>query len=184
MADVEATQEQAYARVSSVSDSVSEGPAPAVVIGCCNLIRNDSGCYLLVKESKASARGRFNLPAGKPELGETLTAAAVREAQEETGLQVVVDHLVGIYHCPRTSEGFGVVNFVFFSEVVGGILRASTAHPVVRYFTTDDIAQMVTSRMIRGRHVPGAIADHEVGRRLPNSLVQVVSSMEFPRQAE
>ena len=142
------------------------------------------GCYLLVQESKASAWSRFNLPAGKPEQGETLTEAAVREAQEETGLKVTVDHLVGIYQCPRTSEGFGVVNFVFFSEVVGGDLRTSNAHPVVRYFSTGEIAKMVSARRVRGRHIPAAIADHEAGRQLATSLIQVVSEVGRPDQAE
>lgn len=128
---------------------------------------NDAGCYLLVKESKASARGRFNFPAGRPEQGETLIEATVREAHEETGLEVTVDHLVGIYRCPRTSEAFRVVNFVFFSEVRGGVLRRSNAHPVVRYFSPEEIAEMVSSRIIRGRHIHAAIADHEAGRHLP-----------------
>jgi 8-oxo-dGTP diphosphatase len=168
----------------SMSDVAHARTQPAVIIGCCNLVTNDAGCYLLVQESKASAWYRFNLPAGKPEEGETLVDAAVREAQEETGLDVAVDHLVGIYQCPRTSEGFGVVNFVFFSQVVGGALRTSLAHPVVRYFSTKEIAEMVSARMIRGRHVPAAIADHESGRHLATSLIQIVPEMGRPRQAD
>jgi ADP-ribose pyrophosphatase YjhB (NUDIX family) len=50
---------------------------------------------------------------------ELLADAAVREAREDTGLVV---------------EGFGVVNFVFASHVVGGALAASAAHPEVRSF--------------------------------------------------
>src|SRR5688500_17184701 len=87
-------------------------PASGVIIGCGNLVER-AGSYLLVREGKASARARFNLPAGKPEVGETLIEAAVREAKEESGLDVTVDHLVGLYHCPQTSEGFGVLNIVF-----------------------------------------------------------------------
>lgn len=163
---------------------VSGAPTqPAVIIGCCNLVSDEAGRYLLVQESKASALSRFNFPAGKPERSETLVEAAVREAQEETGLWVEVDHLVGIYQCPKTSEGFGVVNFVYFSEVVGGVLRTSDAHPVVRYFSKDEIAEMVADRMVRGRHIPAAIADHEAGRRLPTSLTQVVPEMGRPYNA-
>jgi ADP-ribose pyrophosphatase YjhB (NUDIX family) len=78
-------------------------PNSIVIIGCSNLIA-EADRYLFVRESKASARARYNLPAGKPEAGETLIEAAVREAREQTGLDVVVDHLIGLYHCPRTSE--------------------------------------------------------------------------------
>jgi 8-oxo-dGTP pyrophosphatase MutT (NUDIX family) len=51
----------------------------SVIIGCCNLIEVDDR-FLLVREGKPSARGRYNFPAGKPEVGESLTAAAAREA--------------------------------------------------------------------------------------------------------
>ena len=40
-----------------------------VIVGCCNVVAED-GRYLFVCESKESARGRSNLPAGKPEPGE------------------------------------------------------------------------------------------------------------------
>jgi ADP-ribose pyrophosphatase YjhB (NUDIX family) len=103
-----------------------------VLVGCGSLIEGDGG-YLLVREAKASARYRYNLPAGKPEAGETLVEAAVREAREETGLEVAVDHLVGIYHCPRTSEGFGIVNFVFASHRLEGDPVPSAEHPEVGY---------------------------------------------------
>jgi hypothetical protein len=36
------------------------------IIAYCNLIADDDGRYLLVREAKRSARGPFNLPAGKP----------------------------------------------------------------------------------------------------------------------
>jgi 8-oxo-dGTP diphosphatase len=147
--------------------------ADGVIIGCCSLIA-DGGRYLLVREAKESARRRYNLPAGKPELGETLIEAAVREAREETGLDVDIAHLVGIYHCPKTSEGFGVVNFVFAAETLGGELTPSPQHPEARYFTRAEIADLAAERLIRGTHIQLAIADHEDGKRLPLSLVQVV----------
>ncbi|MBA2513562.1 MAG: NUDIX domain-containing protein [Solirubrobacterales bacterium] len=150
-----------------------------VIIGCCNLIARDGG-YLLVRESKPSARSRFNLPAGKPEIGETLIEAAVREAREEAGLDVAVDHLVGLYHCPRTSEGFGVLNVVCFSVVVGGHIAATVEHPEVRYFTRPEIADLAQARMTRGTHIELAIDDHERGQRLPTDILQTVPALPFP----
>ncbi len=150
-----------------------------MIIGCCSLI-SDGGRYLLVREAKESARRRYNLPAGKPDLGETLIEAAVREAREETGLAVTIEQLVGIYHCPRTSEGFGVVNFVFAAAVAAGELAPSPQHPEVRYFTRAEIADLSAERMIRGTHIERAIADYEGGRRLPLSLVEVVPASRLP----
>lgn len=53
--------------------SVTSGD-DTVIIGCCNLVADDDR-YLLVREGKPSARGRYNVPAGKPHDGETLVDA-------------------------------------------------------------------------------------------------------------
>jgi 8-oxo-dGTP pyrophosphatase MutT (NUDIX family) len=150
------------------------------IIGCCNLIGDEVSGYLLVQESKPSAWFRYNLPAGKPEVGETLAEAAVREADEETGLRVSVSHLIGIYQCPQTSEGFGVVNFVFYSEVTGGTLKPSPSHPDVRYFSTNEIEALEAKRMVRGRHISLAISDHGRGQRFPLDVIQTVFEMGRP----
>lgn len=150
-----------------------------VIVGCGNLVERH-GSYLLVRESKPSARARFNLPAGKPEVGETLAEAAVREAKEETGLDVAVDHLVGLYQCPQTSEGFGVVNFVFASRVVGGDLATSSAHPEVGFFTRAEIRDLAGRRLLRGTHIELAIDDHARGQRLPLDVLHVVPASRLP----
>jgi 8-oxo-dGTP diphosphatase len=145
-----------------------------VIVSCCNLIV-DGGRFLLVRESKASARQRYNLPAGKLEAGETVSEAAVREAREETGLTVVAKELVGLYHCPQTSEGFGVVNVVFASSVVGGELTPSAEHPEVRYFSRSEIDELGGKLLLRGTHIARAIEDFERGNRLPLELIQLVA---------
>jgi 8-oxo-dGTP diphosphatase len=149
------------------------------LIGCSNLVVRD-GRYLLVQESKEPARSLFNLPAGKPELGETLPEAAVREAREETGLDVQVEYLVAIFHCPRTSEGVGVVNFVFRSKVSGGQLRTSAEHPVVEYFSRDEIAELGRQGRLRGVHVELAIDQCAAGARLPMDTVQLIACVPSP----
>lgn len=158
-------------------DAAPPGPstheALNVIIGCCNLVERE-GSYLLVRESKASARARFNLPAGKPEVGETLIEAAVREAKEETGLDVTIDHIVGLYQCPQTSEGFGVVNFVFASRVAAGEIVISKAHPEVRYFSRAEVSDLAAQRMLRGSHIELAMDDHARGQRLSLDVLRVV----------
>lgn len=156
---------------------------PATVIGCSNVIVAD-GRYLLVQESKVEARSRYNLPAGKPELGETLAEAAAREALEETGLVVRPEDLLAIYHCPRTSEGVGVVNFVFRSEVVGGELRPTAEHPDARYFTREEVAELGRAGRLRGVHIELAIDRCAAGARLPSDVVQLIPSWEPPEAAD
>ncbi|HUS60684.1 MAG TPA: NUDIX hydrolase [Acidimicrobiales bacterium] len=150
-----------------------------VIIGCGNLVVEE-GRVLLVREAKPSARGRFNLPAGKPEVGETLMEAAVREAKEETGLDVVLDHLVGIYQCPDTSEGTSVTNFVFASHRVGGDLQTSVAHPEVRFFDRVELADLARRLLLRGTHILAAIEDHAAGQATPLSAIRIMESSPLP----
>ncbi len=155
------------------------GHSGPVLIGCGNLVTTDAR-YLLVRESKSSAGFRYNLPSGTPEVGETLAAAAIREAREETGLEVAPRYLVGLYQCPETSEGFGVVNFVFFSEVIGGSLRPSPEHPEVRYFSADEIDRLGEAGQLRGTHIRRCIEDLRRGANLPLDLVHLVPPSPLP----
>lgn len=138
----------------------------------------EDGRYLLVRESKASARGRWALPAGKLEPDETLPAAAERECLEETGLVVRAERLVGVYHCPRTSEGFAVVNFVFAATIVGGTVAASPAHPEVGFLARDEVAELGRRRLLRGTHVEPALDAFAAGAAQPP--VAVVAASPFP----
>jgi 8-oxo-dGTP diphosphatase len=53
------------------------------------------GCLLLIRRGHAPSRGRWSLPGGRVEPGETAQQAVVREVAEETGLAVEVGALVG-----------------------------------------------------------------------------------------
>ena len=45
--------------------------------------------------------GQWGLPGGSVEIGETVTAAVEREVREETGFEVTVDRLIGVYSDPH-----------------------------------------------------------------------------------
>ena len=56
-------------------------------------VRN--GTLLLIRRGHAPSRGRWSLPGGRVEPGETAQQALIREVAEETGLIVEVGELVG-----------------------------------------------------------------------------------------
>jgi 8-oxo-dGTP diphosphatase len=66
------------------------------------------------------------LPGGAVEAGETLAQAAIREAREETALEVRLTGLVGTYSRPNWRAG-GAHEVLFAAERVGGTLRTTTA---------------------------------------------------------
>lgn len=75
----------------------------------------------------------WNLPGGGLELGETVEEGVCREVREETGLQVEVDHLVGVYSKPQKQE----VVLTFVCRVIGGELTATDESRECRYFSPD-----------------------------------------------
>lgn len=144
-------------------------PSNAEVV-CSNIVLNDEG-LLLVREAKSSALGRWSLPAGRLETGESLSDGAAREALEETGLIVEVGQLLGIYHCASSLEGGSAVNFVFRSRVVGGEIRKTAQHPDVEYVSRAVVDSLLQENRIRGRHVALALAAADAGSELPAGLI-------------
>ncbi len=88
---------------------------PKVV--ACTIAETDKG-VVLQKRMKNPGRGKWVLPGGFVDRGETLEDAAVREFFEETGLHVHINHLIGVYSYP------GEVNImaVYQGDVTGGII--------------------------------------------------------------
>lgn len=87
---------------------------PKLAVGV--LIVRD-GRVLLGKRGPGTREpGKWSFPAGFVERGERVEDAARREAREETGLDVAIGRLVGLY----SSEGETVVLAVYEGEVVGG----------------------------------------------------------------
>jgi 8-oxo-dGTP diphosphatase len=70
----------------SVASAHRYPAAPMVGVGIA-IWRGDK--VLLVKRAKPPNEGQWALPGGKQQLGETIMEAAVREAREETGLDIV-----------------------------------------------------------------------------------------------
>ena len=130
-----------------------------VCVVCSNIIVKDSK-YLIVKESKKIALGLYSLPSGKLEFGETLENCAIREALEETGFDVKIKRLVGIYQRPKSLENTNVVAFVFLSEIVGGEIISSEKHPEVVFMGLDEIEKLDDAGLIRSKYMIPALHDY------------------------
>ena len=74
-------------------------------------------------------------PKGHVESGETLKKAAVREAREEAGLDVRLDHLINVYSYP----GRAPVVIVYAASIVGGTLAVDDEGLEARFFEPHEI---------------------------------------------
>lgn len=111
--------------------------APIVGVGAVIVGRNR---VLLVQRGREPLKGKWSLPGGMLELGESLAEGVVREVQEETGLIVEVLELVELLdrvHRESSPEGervrFHYVIADYLCRVVGGTLQASSDADAVRW---------------------------------------------------
>lgn len=110
--------------------------------GIAVIIMDEQNRVLLQKRADV---GKWGIPSGHVEPGETVAGAAVREVREETGLTIVLNRMIGIYSDPR-SQVFHypdgrIVHFVticFQADVVGGRLSPDNPETLeLRYFPID-----------------------------------------------
>ncbi|KAI6209075.1 Nudix hydrolase domain-containing protein [Aphelenchoides besseyi] len=73
---------------------------------------------LLMQEAKKKCRGKWYIPAGHVEPGETVENAVKRELKEETGYEGTVEHLL----CMEV-RGSGWYRMTYFCEITGGSLK-------------------------------------------------------------
>lgn len=72
---------------------------PAIAVDC--TVFDNEGRLLLIRRKNPPFKGKYALPGGFVEYGETTEDAARRELHEETGLKVRQLHLVGVYSDPK-----------------------------------------------------------------------------------
>lgn len=90
------------------------------------VIPSEGGRVVLIRRGSDPYKGRWALPGGFVEVGETVEQAARREAAEETGLAVELAGLVGVYSDPERDPRGHNVSVAFLARVLSGELSAAT----------------------------------------------------------
>lgn len=117
---------------------------PRRVLGVGAIIFDDDDRLLLVLRGHAPQAGRWSIPGGKVEPGESLEAAVAREVLEETGLDVRVGRRAWVVDIPARSRDGVVVYEVhdFVADVVGGALTAGDDAADARWVPMRELANL------------------------------------------
>ena len=106
------------------------------------IIKDGSGRLLLIQRGHDPEAGRWSLPGGRIEPGETDEQALIREVREETGLTVICQHLVG--SVKRSASRSAVLDIRdYAATVTGGRLAAGDDAADVRWVSPAGLTDLV-----------------------------------------
>lgn len=91
-----------------------------------DIVISDGDRVVLIERGQAPFEGMWCLPGGHVEQGEQVRDAAVREAREETGLDIELERVLGIYDAPGRDPRGPVISVAYIASPVGGDLDADT----------------------------------------------------------
>ncbi|MFI1919069.1 NUDIX domain-containing protein [Nocardia sp. NPDC020380] len=139
--------------------------ANSLVPGGSALVVDERGAILMQRRSDS---GNWSFPGGIMDIGETLEQCVVRETKEESGLDIEITGLLGIYTDPEHIIEYGdgeirqEFNVTFYGRVVGGRIEVSDESTEVRFLTMDELAELPVHDTVRLR-----LRHHEEQRGTP-----------------
>jgi len=119
--------------------------ANSVVASVVAAVRNDGGELLMIHRTD---NGLWALPGGGHDIGESISQTVVREVREETGIEVAVTGLVGIYTDPKHVIAYddGEVrqqfSICFTARPLGGTLTNSSESREVAWIDPAKLDQL------------------------------------------
>lgn len=122
------------------------GAQAEFMVGCSGLIFDETRQKILL--TRRTDNGRWCLPGGQLDPGESAAEGCAREVWEETGLHVEIERLIGVYTNPHRliayADGnrFQLISFSFEVRPVSGTLGLSDETTEYGYFTPTEIEAM------------------------------------------
>lgn len=121
---------------------------PRQIVAVTLLVENESREILMIK---STYKPGWEPVGGQVELGEDLIAAAVRETKEESGYDVVVTALAGIYQNTGSGRSEPKIIVVFWGKMLGGRARTSDESSAVGWFSRQDVLPLIEQPSMKER---------------------------------
>ncbi len=142
-----------------------------VVVVVCGGMAEKDGKILLVQEAKESAYGLWNVLTGKIDPPEKIIDCAIREVKEETGFDVRLDGLIGVYQYFSNAQTT-TIRFQFKASIVSGKLKIQDGEILnAKWFTPKEILAMDDSKL-RSPAVKASVRDFLAGKMYPADAVK------------
>ncbi|MEV6343552.1 NUDIX domain-containing protein [Actinoplanes sp. NPDC051851] len=148
-------------------DDPSAPQANSIVPSANVVVVNEQGELLLIHRTD---NDNWALPGGAQDLGESLPQCGARETLEETGVDVEITGLVGIYTDPRhvvlytsNDEARQEFSVVFTARPVGGEPTPSDESREVRWVAPSEVGELTMDRSMRmriDRYLSGETVPH------------------------
>ncbi len=148
---------QLMAQVSGRSLSVlqdfflPEKDYPTVKVDVRGLLLNDKDEILMTKES---VDGKWTIPGGWADIGDTPSEAIIKEIKEETGLMAEAVRLLAVYdksQHPHPPQPFYVYKLNFLCRITGGKLQPGFDIMDVDFFSLDKLPPLSQDRILNSQ---------------------------------
>ena len=114
-----------------------------LILNCGGVVIEKDGKVLFQRRAD---NGKWGLIGGLVEMNETYAQAAVREAREETGLEVRLTGFLGIFHNHdmvwANGDAAHVISAMYTAEIVSGEPRIDGESFELRFFGKDEFPEL------------------------------------------
>lgn len=117
-------------------------------VGSAVIVSDEANRILLGKRNKDPQRGSWILPGGKIKAFESIAQAAVRELEEETGLDIEVQEQFRVYEVINPPDEHRIIIYSL-ARMRGGSLRAADDISEVKFVSLDELGALPLTPLVR-----------------------------------
>ena len=111
------------------------------MVGSAVLVEHE-GRFLLGERNKKNYNGYWVIPGGRPEFGETIREAGIREIREETGLDVEIVKFIGHREIINAPEDYHRVVFFHLARPLNTDITPNDDLSRAGFFSLEEIKRM------------------------------------------